>query len=274
MVGQVAPNLWAHRNRPPYPSGGTSDRFSRVNSDFGHHRFAVASAPTPCGWRSAARRAAGRSPGRATRPSGRGAESRSRRVSRALAIAVVVASMVRPSPAAAQRVAAPVRTLVGDVALILRPEVDGALAVGVAGPTRALTLTVRASDARRWADSAARLAVALPRAAASRARAAAKAPTGGKGGAGTKGGGTAAAGAVAPNDSVRRARVVLEEPGVGAGSLVLSRADSAGTRTFLLFADDAELDPIRQELTLAEARTLVRLVQRAAAPIPARRPRR
>jgi hypothetical protein len=67
---------------------------------------------------------------------------------------------------------------------------------------------------------------------------------------------------------------VLEEPGVGAGSLVLSRVDSAGTRTFLLFADDSELDPIRQALTLAEARTLVRLVQRAAAPIPARRPRR
>ncbi len=250
MDCQVAPNLWADRFRPPYPTGGNPDRLSPVNSDPEHHPFGVEGALPSCGWRAFVRGAIPRAAARAS----------------LLAACLAGASLGLPSFVSAQRMAPPVRTLLGDVAIILRPEVDGALAVGVAGPTRALTLTVRASDARRWADSAARLSVAPPR-----ARNVAK---GGKGRTGGKGGAAAVAGASAPNDSARRARVVLEEPGVGAGSLVLSRVDSAGTRTFLLFADDSELDPIRQPLTLAEARTLVRLVQRAAAPIPARRPRR
>jgi hypothetical protein len=59
--------------------------------------------------------------------------------------------------------------------------------------------------------------------------------------------------------------------------MILSRTDSAGTRTFLLFADDAALDAIRQPLTSDEAALLVRLVRRSApAPVtrpPARRPR-
>lgn len=70
------------------------------------------------------------------------------------------------------------------------------------------------------------------------------------------------------NDRVQRARVVLEEPGLGTGSLVLSRVDSAGTRQFLLYADDAQLKAIRQPMELDEARTLVRQVRRAATPPP------
>jgi hypothetical protein len=66
--------------------------------------------------------------------------------------------------------------------------------------------------------------------------------------------------------SVQRARALLEEPGVGAGSFVLTRVDSAGTRSFLLFIDDAELDPLRQLLEPSEASTLVRLVRKAAPP--------
>jgi hypothetical protein len=243
-----------------------------MNSAGGYRQLIVARAI--CGWRAVRRcLAVACALTRAGNREGSGRPVGARTWVDATIVGVALAAL--PATLSAQRVVAPVRTLLGDVAIILRPEVDGALAIGVAGPSRALTLTVRMSDARRWADSAARLAVPLPRAAAARSRAAAKGggaagPTGApRRDTGASGGGTAG-----PNDSVRRARVVLEEPGVGAGSLVLSRADSAGMRSFLLFADDAELAPIRQSLTLSETRTLVRLMQRAAAPLPTRRSRR
>jgi hypothetical protein len=131
----------------------------------------------------------------------------------------------------------------GDIALVMRLDGEGTLALGAAGARRTLSLSVRASDARRWADSAARLLVPPPR------------PRRGRG--------------TTPKDSVpsvQRARAILEEPGVGAGSFVLTRVDSAGTRSFLLFIDDAELDPLRQLLEPSEASTLVRLVRKAAPP--------
>lgn len=163
---------------------------------------------------------------------------------------LILAGAVRLEAQAAQEARPPIRALFGDVAVILRPAADGTIGIGISGAERTLTLSVRVSDARRWADSATRLVVALPRRADRTRR---------------------------PNDSVQRARVVLEEPGVGTGSLVLSRIDSAGTRTFLLYADDAELAGIRQPMELAEARTFVRQVRRAATPLarrPAKRPAR
>lgn len=141
----------------------------------------------------------------------------------------------------AQPARPPIRSFFGDVAIVLRPASDGTIGIGVAGAARTLTLTVRATDARRWTDSATKLLVPPPRR-ARRAR--------------------------VPNDSVQRVRVVLEEPGVGTGALVLSRIDSAGVRQFLLFADDAELKPVRQPLETEEARTFVRQLRRAAMPPP------
>lgn len=144
--------------------------------------------------------------------------------------------------------AAPVvRTLMGDIALMMRRDAAGTLDIAAAGAVRTLTLSVRASDALRWSDSASRLLVP-PR---------------------TRRGRKAT-----PNDSmpaVQRARAVLEEPGVGAGSFVLTRVDSAGTRSFQLFIDDAELSPLRQPLEVPEAATLVRLMRKAATrPKPAK----
>jgi hypothetical protein len=167
-------------------------------------------------------------------------------VGRLLAIAACVLPL--SSAARAQQSSAPapspvVRTLMGDIALVMRLDGEGTLALGAAGARRTLSLSVRASDARRWADSAARLLVPPPR------------PRRGRG--------------TTPKDSVpsvQRARAILEEPGVGAGSFVLTRVDSAGTRSFLLFIDDAELDPLRQLLEPSEASTLVRLVRKAATP--------
>lgn len=143
--------------------------------------------------------------------------------------------------------------LFGDVALDFRFPGDGLLAIGAADATHAFTIQVLARDARRWADSASRILARRPQA----ARAA------GKG---------RARGAELPP---RRWRAVLEEPGVGGGSLVLARVDSAGRTYWTLFAADAELSRVRQTLEASEARTLVGLVRRAAiaaSPTPRARP--
>lgn len=163
------------------------------------------------------------------------------------------------------------RALFGDVALELRTPDRGSLAIGVADAHRAITLDVRATDARRWSDVAARLIAnaARERLLAARARRSAKktktvktAPDSAR---------EMSRGAMA-ND-----RVVLEEPGVGAGSLLLARADSAGIARWLLYVADADLAEIRQLLDDDEARTLVRIVRSAAiaaAPAPLRKPKK
>ncbi|HNV74944.1 MAG TPA: hypothetical protein PKH96_09735 [Gemmatimonadaceae bacterium] len=191
-----------------------------------------------------------RLPSRGLRPRHAPVDLPRRAVTRVVGRLLAIAACVLPlsSAARAQQSSAPapspvVRTLMGDIALVMRLDGEGTLALGAAGARRTLSLSVRASDARRWADSAARLLVPPPR------------PRRGRG--------------TTPKDSVpsvQRARALLEEPGVGAGSFVLTRVDSAGTRSFLLFIDDAELDPLRQLLEPSEASTLVRLVRKAATP--------
>lgn len=153
--------------------------------------------------------------------------------------------------------AAPIRTLLGDLAVVVRDQGDGTLAIGTAGAARSVLLRVRASDARRWADSVLRLLAApLPRVGPARGKRAVK----GK------------ADAVVPNDTspARRARVALEEPGVGAGTLAITRVDSAAVRTWLLFVDDAELSPLRATLEREEATTLAKVLRRASTPAPRR----
>ncbi|MEP7383329.1 MAG: hypothetical protein ABI910_16690 [Gemmatimonadota bacterium] len=161
-----------------------------------------------------------------------------------LAMALLIG--VGGSPIGAQGVTATtsVRTLLGDIALILRTDRPELLRIGVAGASRSLTMAVRTTDARRWADSATLLLAAPRRLAAPRkARSA---------------------------DSVERRRAVLDEPGVGSGTFVFLRMDSAGTRSFMLFVDDAALDGIRQPLDPEEAKLLIGLVRRAATPARAR----
>ncbi len=155
----------------------------------------------------------------------------------------LIALAIAPAALGAQGVSAtkPVRTLIGDVALILRSDRPGTLRIGVAGSNRSLSLSVRSTDARRWADSAAKLVVPAPRRRAKR-------------------------GAPSPADTSVRRRAVLEEPGVGAGTFVLLRIDSAATRRFLLFVDDATLEGIRQPLEPEEATLLIRLIRSASAP--------
>lgn len=164
------------------------------------------------------------------------------------------------------------RTLFGDVAVELRSPDRGTLSIGVADARNSLTLDVRATDARRWSETATRLIDAVARAErvrAQRTRAAERTKNSKK---------KASAGENTPvadarTDTTSRERAMLEEPGIGAGSLVLSRADSAGVTRWLLFASDAELTQVRQLLEPDEARTLARIVRAAAiaaAPAPMR----
>lgn len=134
------------------------------------------------------------------------------------------------------------RTLVGDVAVELRSTMPGGLSIGAAGASSVVTIDVRATDARRWADSAAKLLLPV------RARRARGAPL------------------------VTRSRALLEEPGAGGGALDFSRTDSAGQRRYVLFVGDAALEAVRQEVTPQEARTLVRTIRRAAVAALPRRP--
>ncbi len=53
---------------------------------------------------------------------------------------------------------------------------------------------------------------------------------------------------------------------MGAGTFVLLRIDSAATRHFLLFVDDATLEGIRQPLEPEEATLLIRLIRNATIP--------
>lgn len=197
---------------------------------------------------------------------------------------MLVISRAAPGQAATPPAgAAPIRTLLGDLALVFRNQGDGTLAIGVAGATRSVLLRVRVSDARRWADTVTRLLAAPPPPGRRRGPGATARPGGDDAGTARPAGGRRGVrrppSPAAPNDTpaVARARALLEEPGVGAGTMGLTRLDSAGTRRWLLFVDDAELSPLRATLDREEATTLARLVRRAAtppAPRPAAKPRR
>lgn len=166
----------------------------------------------------------------------------------------LVALVVLLSPTITSAQGQRINGLFGDVALDFRFPGDGVLAIGAADAVHAFTIQVLARDARRWADSASRLL----------ARRTTPARAAGKG---------KRRGAELPP---RRWRAILEEPGVGGGSLVLARVDSAGRSYWTLFAADTELSRVRQALEASEARTLVGLVRRAAvaaSPPPRARPR-
>ncbi|MEO7966312.1 MAG: hypothetical protein ABIT38_20615 [Gemmatimonadaceae bacterium] len=160
--------------------------------------------------------------------------------------------------------------LFGDVAVELRSPSSGTLGIGVADARHAVTLDVRATDARRWSDSV--MGLIRQSAAVANARRVRQAHTKRKS--------ASAATSSLPDESgdvQKRERAILEEPGVGSGSLLLSRIDSAGTSSWLLYASDADLVEIRQLLDADEARTLARIIRSAAlsaAPAPIRSTKR
>ena len=154
---------------------------------------------------------------------------------------LAVLALLRGVPLAGQAPAgAPLNAVVGDLAVRLVRQPDGAVAVGLADSLASVSFVVRPTDLRRWTDTLARL-VARPPATARRGRPARDLP------------------------------VAVDEPGLGAGTLVVTRRDSAGRAWFRLFAADAALVPVRGVLSAREVRALVALVRRALPPAPPRR---
>ncbi|MEP7346624.1 MAG: hypothetical protein ABI877_15240, partial [Gemmatimonadaceae bacterium] len=135
------------------------------------------------------------------------------------------------------------RLMVGDAAIEIRTAEDGQLRVAVADSEKVLVLSVLSRDAKRWADS-----VALVLGARSASKRAPKEWT-----------------------------VILEEPGLQAGSLILTRRDNeAGTR-WSLFVTDREFEEIRIGVAVGEVRALVAALRRrlnAAIAPSTKRPRK
>lgn len=120
------------------------------------------------------------------------------------------------------------RTLIGETAIELRAA-DGVVRVGAANDSATVSVTLRATDVRRFADDLSRrLAVRRPR------------------------------------DSTWTIR--LEEPGVSAGALSISPGPRAPdkTRRYALFVSDEVLTAVQQQLTATEASILGRKLRQAA----------
>jgi len=119
------------------------------------------------------------------------------------------------------------RLLLGEAALEIRTGEPGQLQVAIADSTRVLAITVLARDAKRWADSVSlvlRRKVALRR---------------------------------APREWV----VLLEEPGIQAGSLSLTRRDGESGSTWSLFLADRDFEEIRLVLSATEVRAVLAAMQ-------------
>jgi len=163
-----------------------------------------------------------------------------RAVARAIAVAACLTML--PLPAAGQGDTERVvwRALLGNTAFDIRAKIPGTVRLGLADDAGRMTMEFHASDARRLADSTARL-LALRR----------RRPTGW---------------------SVR-----MEEPGARAGVVSLSFTPAPdSTRPYLFFASDDAVRQVRQSLTRAEAQMLMQRFRAAATtatPRPARRRR-
>ena len=125
-------------------------------------------------------------------------------------------------------------------ALEIRATEDGQLQVALADSERVLILTLVARDAKRWADS---VALVL------RARTISKR---------------------VPKEWT----VMVEEPGLQAGSLILTRRDGEVGSRWTLSVADREFDQIRMTVDPGEVRALLaamrRQVDAAVRPVPGR----
>ena len=133
------------------------------------------------------------------------------------------------------------RSLLGSTAIDLRAQIPGIVRIGLADDAGPMTLEFRASDARRLADSAAKLLAVRRR-------------------------------------RPRAWSVRMEESGEGTGLVSLSfTPDRDPERPYLFFASDDAVRQVREPLTAAEARLIVQRLRTAATtatprPAPKRRP--
>ncbi|MBV6522324.1 MAG: hypothetical protein MNPFHGCM_02472 [Gemmatimonadaceae bacterium] len=141
-----------------------------------------------------------------------------------LAASIFAASHMLATDGGAQPASQPTsRLLLGDVAVEIRPASDDRLTFAIADSVRSLVLTVLARDARRWSDSAAILLRPMRRSRRS--------------------------------DADRT--VVLEEPGIEAGSISLTRRVTDAGAQWSLFVADRTFETIRVALEITDVRAVV-----------------
>jgi hypothetical protein len=146
------------------------------------------------------------------------------------------------------------RTLLGEVAVAIRAHSDARVEVGASDSVKTVTLSFRATDVRRWADSSLkylrrdRTPTQLRRDALRRARAGDSA------------------------EVVEQRRSLIEEPGVSGGGLTMTRVIDTSRVAFSLYFASGSFDAVRAPLDTAEARIFLSAMRRAAATaLPRRR---
>ena len=150
-----------------------------------------------------------------------------RRLATGLAASLVVA--IPLGPAHGQRDEPTIaRTMVSDLAVEVRLTDDSRLRVGAGDGDHAITLTVMPKDARRWVDAVTRLAALRRRKAL-------------------------------PDTQWS---VALEEPGIEAGALTVTRRWRSGESSWSLLLASKDFEQIRRPLELDEVRALAAAVRR------------
>lgn len=134
------------------------------------------------------------------------------------------------------------RLLLGEAALELSPTDSQAIRIALADSARTIILTVLARDARRWSDSLTLVVRLRPRS----------------------------------RRVPQEWRVILEEPGLEAGSMSVTRRDGETGSAWSLFVADKDFQSVRIPLEPDEVRALVAAMRRNVAAVlpPAARKKR
>lgn len=126
------------------------------------------------------------------------------------------------------------RLLFGEVAFEIRTTSDLMVRVGAADRTRTITLLLLARDVKRWSDSALRLLAAGPRRTSSAAA---------------------------------KWTATLDEPGIEAGALTLTKSREGKEERWSLYVADRDFDGIGAAIERDEVRALIGQLRRAAASV-------
>jgi len=137
------------------------------------------------------------------------------------------------------------RLLFGELAFEIRTTSDLMVRVGAADHARTITLLFLARDVKRWSDSASRLL---------------------------------AAGSRRPSSADAKWTATLDEPGIEAGALTLTKTRAAKEERWSLYVADRDFEGVRADIERDEVRALIGQLRRAAASVlpqpkkPIRRP--
>ena len=126
------------------------------------------------------------------------------------------------------------RLLFGEVAFEIRTTSDLMVRVGAADRARTITLLLLARDVKKWTDSASRLLVARPRRASS---------------------------------GREKWTATLDEPGIEAGALTLTKTREGKEERWSLYVSDRDFEGVGATLERDEVRALIGQLRRASASV-------